>query len=433
MLRRLFQTVPKYAFAALILLIGVGSFAFWKLKKKVEAPASNIAAKAVDDAGELPSIESASDVLVLADNDLYDVAKGQLLRRGWLKHGMPLKLFRLPGEKKFLAQYERGFIRYDLEGGVDAELPNLPAPAVADDYKWAVFSRGGDIYRVDIDWPAMKLVHERRVSAIGGFHDRFFADNIIIGTDKTLIVRNANRLVNVNMETGAVKPMDLSQQQIIKRRSPDSKRVTGLEKGNFYCYEVDTDKADLHPVGRGAINDYQWLDNGRCVAIAAMRTVILYDVAAKTLTEVAALPSPCNEIGEPSPDGRFVFCGGKGTGVLVDTLNKTATSVSGGAGIKWISGDTFAFARDIQDSDLRGTWTQKVGQEEKRVSAEPFMVEKTGSLIMAIPSSDVVVFATKTSLSKVNAHSGEVQKIATLVRPVTGPAPRAVAVQQWNN
>ena len=102
--------------------------------------------------------------------------------------------------------------------------------------------------------------------------------------------------------------MQISLIDINKRKSPDSKGVVGLENGKFYCYNVDTDEAKYFPVGRGAINDYQWLDNDRCAAIAGGTRVILYDRKQNTLKEVVTLSVQCTKIGEPSPDGRFVFC-----------------------------------------------------------------------------------------------------------------------------
>jgi len=201
-----------------------------------------------------------------------------------------------------------------------------------------------------------------------------------------------------------------------------------LERGQFYCYDVETDETKTIAIGRGALNDYQWLGNDRCAAIAAGRAVVLYDRLENTLAEVAALPSPSARIGEPSPDGRLVFCVGRmGNGVLVDLQKKTAVPVAGGAGIIWISADTFAFSREVQDSELRGTWMQTAGEGERRVSPDPYLVANSGPMIMASPAG-VIVYATKHGLSKMNPDGTEVAELIKLPHP---PG-RVVAIADWS-
>lgn len=241
------------------------------------------------------------------------------------------------------------------------------------------------------------------------------------------IVRNVNQLLRVGMETGEVHPTKIPMQEIAKRRSPDSKHLVGIQNGQFYCYDVDSEETKTIQVGRGAINDYQWLGNDRCAAIAAMKDVVLYDRPKHTLTEVAALPSPCNRIGAPSPDGRFVFCIGRGNGVLVDLEKNTALPVAGGEGISWVSNNTFAFSREIADSALRGTWLQTVGQSERRVSPEPYLVGRAGGFILSLPSGGMIVFATKNGLSKMKPDGTDSPEFVKLNRP---PG-RALAIEEW--
>ena len=158
-----------------------------------------------------------------------------------------------------------------LAGKLKASIKNLkcgiaefPASCVADDFKWAVFSRGGDVYRADIDWPGMKLTNERKVTSIGQFSDQYFPSNLFIGTEKTLIVRNLNKLVNVNLETGAVKPMDMSLEQITRRKSPDriptcgehgcreSANRNGVLRRSLISSAKRVDSSWLRPVARSS-------------------------------------------------------------------------------------------------------------------------------------------------------------------------------------
>ena len=412
------KPLTKYGFIILAMIAGTVAFMGWWYMHRFQMAWVNPGP--VEDIGpKLTLLESKLGRLLVVDNDLYELDGGKLIFRNWLKQGTPERLFYDSSAKKFIAKYERGFIRYALSGAEEARLIPTSKPAFGGDLKWAVYSNEKDIWRADVDWNAFKFVNERKLTAVEQFNDQYFADNIVVGTEKTLLVHNMNKVLNVNLGTGAVKPMQISLDGISKRRSPDSKGIVGLENGRFYFYEVDTDDAKYLPVGRGAINDYQWLGDKKCVAIASMKTVIQYDRAKHTLTELVALPAPCNRIGEPSPDGRFVFCvsGVNGKAALVDVEKKTATPVTGGAGVSWVSNDTFTFSRETPDSDLRGTWLQTVGESERRVSPEPYLVTKRGAEWMVVKSAGVVVFVTKHGISKMKPDGAEVAELVKLPHP----------------
>ena len=79
---------------------------------------------AVEDIGpKLALVEAKHDRLILVDNDLYDLDSGAVIFKSWLKEGMPQKLF-YDGltQRQFVAQYERGFVRYGLNGAAEATL-----------------------------------------------------------------------------------------------------------------------------------------------------------------------------------------------------------------------------------------------------------------------------------------------------------------------
>ena len=425
---RFVKAFPKYALVLIVLLGSTVAFGLWWFLHSAKNAFYGGRPVPVEDIGpKLALIEAKYDRLILIDNDLYEIDSGTVIFKNWLKVPMPLELFYESKSKKFIGHYERGFVRFGLNGVVEGDLGGKFKPAFSDDLKWMVFAKGKDIWRADIDWAAFKPVNERKVTAIEQFHEASFAENIMLGTEKTLVVRNMMKLLRVNLETGDVKPVRLNINGIRKHRSPDGKRLVGLEKGQFYCYDVDSDDAKTIPVGRGIMNDYQWLGNDRCVAIAGGTKVVHYDRLKHTLTEVTALPFPCVKIGEPSPDNRFVFCAGRGTGALVDLEKKTATPVAGGSGMCWVSNNTYAFSRELPDSDLRGTWLQTVGEGERRISTEPLLVNKTGAELMTLKSLGVVIFSTKHGLFKMKPDGTELEKFGKLDHPPV----RALGIQQW--
>jgi hypothetical protein len=420
------KAFPKFALVFLLLIGSTLAFGFWWYV--LRTPKFTIRTQPVEDRSRKAGlVETKMGRLIVVDNELYDVDSGELIFRDWLKKGMPVKLFWEAESKTLLAHYPLAFVRYGLDGSEKASLFLKHPFAIADDYKWIVFAKDRDVWRADIDWKNLTLKDERKVTSIGQFNDQYFAENIVLGSEKTLVVRNLNQLLRVSLDSGEVHPTKIPMPEIGKRRSPDGRYLVGIQNGQFYCYDVDSDESKAIQVGRGAINDYQWLGNDRCVVIAAMKAVFLYDRAKHTLTEVAALPSPCHKIGEPSPDGRFVFCVGRGVDILVDLKSKTAVPVKGGQGIAWVSNDTFSYSREIVDSTLRGTWLQTVGQEERRVSPEPYLVGNHGGFIMLLPSGGLVVFATKQGLSRMKPDGSEVMEWAKLFK-----APgRVLGIQEW--
>lgn len=423
------RTFPKFVLVFTLIVGSTVAFGVWWFVLRPFSGLNWGGPRVVEDIRpKLAKLEAKQGRLLLVDNDLYEVDTGTLIFKNWLqKHGMPKRLFQDGQSKKFIAQYDRGFVRYEASGAVETALLHKFSPAFSHNLKWVLFARDKDIWRADVDWKKFKLANERKVTAIEQFNETYFADNIILGTEKTLVVRNSNKLLRVNLETGDVKPVRIKLNDIGDRRSPDSKSVVGVEGGQFYCYDVDSDDLKTIPVGRGAVHDYRWLGNARCVFIAAGRTVMLYDRTQHALSEIAALPSQLSKIGEPSPDGRFVFCAGRGNGVLVDLEQKTATAITGGAGIHWISKDTFAFSREVLDSELRGTWLQTAGENERRVSPDPYLVGKGGGFIMSLPDLGMVIFATKHGLSRMKPDGTEV---ADLMKLQAAPS-RVLGVQDW--
>jgi hypothetical protein len=387
--------------------------------------------QAVEDIGpKVALVASKWERLLLVDNDLIDLDSGKVIFKNWLQNGVPLQLFYDASAKKIIARYERGFARYSLAGREEARLSQSNKAVFSNDLKFAVFAKEKEVWRADIDWLAFKFTNERQLTSIEQFNEANFADNVVLLAQQTLVVRNFNALLRVNLETGSVKPMRIPGGDIAKRRSPDNKWLVGLQNGQFYCYDVDADEPKTIPVGRGVMNDFQWLGNDKCLALAAGKAVVLYDRLANSLAEVVALPFPCFKIGEPSPDGRFVFCAGGinlSEGALVDVENKTAERVRGGAGVAWVSNDTFAFSREVPDSDLRGTWLQTAEQAERRISPEPYLVTNAGAQLLTLPSAGLMILETSHGLSKMKPDGSELAGLVNLSRP----ASHVLGIQEW--
>ena len=412
------RRAPKIA---LVLAIIVGStliFGIWWIRHRAEQKAVLNAPVVIEDnSRKIARIEAAPDRILFVDDDLYDLDTGERLFRNWLKESEPQKLFWESDSKTVLAEYDRGFVRYAPDGTEKARLALKFPFYLSNDFKWLLFARDKDIWRADIDWTNLQLTNEKQVTNLERFDDAFFAQTILFGSDHTLIVRAGMQVVRVNLDNGEVHPNRVPMQDLVKRKSPNGKNIVGIENGRFYCYDLDSELAKEIPVGRLPINDYLWLGNDKCACIVAGKAVVLYDRIANTLGEVVNLPMLCNKMGAPSPDGRFAFCIGRGKGVLVDFEKKAAIPVTGGVGLRWVSPDTFAFSREIADSSLRGTWLQTAGEEERRISLEPYLVHESGGEIMSVKTSQMIVFATEHGLSTSNLAGTDTKQAVSLVRP----------------
>jgi hypothetical protein len=430
LLKRLVGQFPKWALVVTVLVVSTGLFGFWWFTRGGKRAAAGPSAAVEDISPKLNLIESKWQRLLLVDNDLYDIDSGKPVFRHWLKDGMPLRLFYDPATKKMIAQYERGFVRYGLDGREEAVLTQRSTPAFTPGLKSVVFAKDKEVWRADVDWQAFKFANERKVTSIEQFNELNFAANIILLTDKTLVVRNFTTLLRVDLDGGSVKPMRIPLGDIGKRRSPDSKWVVGTQSGQFYCYDVDADEAKTIPIGRLVMNDFQWLGNERGAALMAGKAVFAYDRTTNNLTEVAQLPFSCFKMGDPSPGGRFIFCAGGidgRNGALVDLEKKTAVQIQGGAGIAWVNGNTFAFSREVPSSDLRGTWLQTAGKTERRVSLVPYQVSNSGAQFLALPSTSLVIFETRHGLTKMDLDGSELAELVNLRQPVA----RVLGIQGW--
>lgn len=437
---RFFKAFPKWAVAAGIVIASTALFmGWWLLRGSLAPPPQMVAVKPQPTAVAENKREEAKKIaaslparlgwLALVGSDLYDISTGERLFPNWLS-GIPQRMFYQPDTNKLMVQVERGVIRYGLDGKRDAAMGETSPPAFTHDGKQAIFVRDGDVWLADVDWKAFSYVNERQATKLGQFNAPFFAANVMLGSAKSIVVRNMNQLVRVNLLMGDVQPINLPMNDLIKRRSPDGRFLVGDEPRNIYAFDVEAADAHNMPTNsRDRVVDWQWLDNERCAFIVGGMGVGLYDRSKNAIEEVCALPFPCNKMAGPSPDGRFVLCAARQGIVVVDTEKKTAQNFGTPAQhFGWVGNDTLIYARDVPDTSIRGTWLKKMSEDEQQVMADPYTVGRDGSGAVA-PMLDVglVVFGTRDALYRMKPDGTELREIAKLNQPVG----RIQAVEIW--
>ncbi len=424
---RFLKSSPKIAVVGGILAVSTALFAWWWMFR---SPAKREQAKVNQEQQQEAIRKTVAEVkqrlghLFMIDNDLYDLETGEVFFKNWLEEGVPMALYLEPDGESFLARYDKGFVRYGLDGERKQSLLHRYRLPFDRDLKWVVYCKDKDIWRAEIDWEALKFINERQVTKIGQFNDQFFAENLIFGTDQTLVVRVGNNIVRVNIETGEIKPGPYLLSGIEQRRSPDSKHVVGFKDGHFYCHNIDSEETKIIPFGGGSINGYHWLGNDRCAVLVSGKAVAIYDRLKHGLEEIAPLPVHADFIGEPSPDGRFVITSSRNGICVANLQQKKAAQIIGGMGMTWINNDTLFFSRDIMDTNLRGSWIQKSGEPEKRIWEEPFVVNKSGAVATAIKESKLIVFATHKGVMRMNPDGMDIK----MIKPISAIPGRAKQV-----
>lgn len=434
---RFIKAFPKVALVVTVLVVSTALFAWWWFfstpeKREQAAVAKEIKKEEIQRTAA--EVEKRLGRLLMIDNELYDLDTGEQFFKKWLKEGVPLNLFVEADGKNLLAQYPNGFVRYGMDGAEKGRLLHRFRLPFDEEYKSAVFCKDKDIWTAGIDWPSLKFVNERKVTSIGQFFDQFFAENLIFGTDKTLVVRVGGKLARVNLDNGEVKPVRFPLVDLDKRRSPNSEYVVGLDGGKFYCIDIDSDEGKTVELGRGNIKDYQWIGNDRCVFVSANNKVYHYNRPQHELTEIVTLPVAGDKIAQPSPTGRYILTGSRQGLCVVDIEGKEAFKIGGGEGTGWVSDDTMIFTRETMDSTLRGTWMQKVGGVETRIFEEPYLAGRGGAAVLLMKEAGVVVFVTKDAVMRMNPDGSDIREIKKLSsangRTVQVPS-RLVGIVQW--
>jgi hypothetical protein len=413
MIRRLWRQTPKWAFVVTVLVVSTALFAFWWVTRKKPHSPQQRAQIAADNSAMLAKLESRIDRLLLVDNDLYDVETGELYLKSWLKEGVPARLFFDRESKKLIGQVPNGFVRIGLDGITEAMMLEKFPVVVSDKREWIVFARDKDLWRADVDWKEFRFTGERKLTGISQFFEQHFAGNIVMASDRTLLVRNMNVVLRVNLETGDVKPVRLPLMKQ-KAKSPDGQRFIAQDGRQLFCYELDSDEAKPIEPGRAPLGDLHWLGNDRCALLLGSRTLAVYDRLASKLEAVTDLPMDCTQLADPSPNGRFLFAGSPRGGLLVDLREKKVAPIIGGVGFGWVSDESFLCSRDVPDSSLRGSWIQNGHEPERRISPEPYLVPRAGEASLTFKSAGMVLLLSKGGIAAVSSDGTNWKEVITL-------------------
>lgn len=400
MLWKFIKSLPKVALVLGVLIASTCMFAWWwYFRSPVRREENRVwqEHKQEEVRKTVAEVDTRMGHLLLIDDDLFDLDAGRVYFQHWLSGGVPRQLYFDAETKKLIAFYGGGYVRYALDGTKETAIARQYPMVFSDDLKTAWFCKDKDIWRADLDWQGWKLINEKQLTTIAQFSDPYFVGNIFFRTDKTLVMRGTNKLLRVSLETGEVQPTKLPPIKSRKQLSPDYKNMVGAGRKEFFCYDLGSEDLKTLPLGRGGfIDDYQWRDNDHCLCLQGTKTVMVYDRVKNSLEELLPLPATCVKFGDFSPDKRFVFCATNRKAILlVDLELKTATPITGGQGLSWVSNDTFAFSREVPDSALRGTWLQTAGSTERRISPEPFVVRDKVKPLLLVKSAGLVVFITK--------------------------------------
>jgi hypothetical protein len=342
----------------------------------------------------------------MAGDDLYDAVAGQLVAKNFLNGANPLRLVYEPESKKLVGVFANGFVRFGLDGKKEAELLPAVKAAFTPDAKTMVYAKDGDVWAADLDLVQFKFLNNHKVTAIGQFDDsQNFADNILLLTHKYALWGIGNRHARIDLETGAVKPMQVQLLVNQKTRSPDSTMVVGIFNGQFMSYDFDSDRGNSRPIGRGSLSDAQWLDTNRCVILVNRNVVGLFDRRQEKPENICVTPFPVRWLAEPSPSNRYVFCGGDNGVGLVDLETKFFIPLGADSqswqGCVWLDGENLLCSWEGLDTDRRGTWLKNPVSGETRITDEPFLIANNSPLVVVLKEAGLAVFQTRKGLQKI--------------------------------
>lgn len=435
---RFIKAFPVYFIAAVIFFGSVGPYLWWRWyysPEKVAARQAHVEAKKEEVRKKVVTVENRLRSLLLVDNHLVDAETGEIYFKGWLEEGIPLALYVESNEKSLLAQYPNGFVRYGLDGTRQGALLHRYKLPFNSDHEWATFCKDNNVWRAEVDWNKLAFVNERQITKTGGFNERFFAENILFGTDRMLVVRNGNKMVKVTFESGEVAPVNYPLDAMVRRRSPNARYLVGIKDGKFFCHDVETNDTKTFPF-TGRITDTQWIDDERCVILVAGQQVRLFNRTEGMIDEIASLPVQGDVVGEVSPSKRFVLTSSSAGVCVVNLEKKKAARIQGGEGIGWISDDTLFFSRDVLDSKNRGSWIQKAGESEKRVWEQPYLAGRQGALVTGIRETETVLFATKEELVSMGRDGSKAGPVLNFAKLFGGPnkvPSRIVGIKRWQS
>ncbi|MBX7210396.1 MAG: hypothetical protein K1X78_18945 [Verrucomicrobiaceae bacterium] len=432
---RFVRQFPKILLVAVVLAGSTFWFWWWWSHRAASGPPVQAVAQTPIEE-KAPDLPSRVGRLFVANGDLYDVDAGEIVIRRWLKGDSPLRLWFDAASGKIIGTQGNGFVRYNLDGTNAGVIGAKSGLVVNEAAKIAIFARDRDIWRSEIDWQEFKLVNERRVTTLGQFMESFFTQNIILGSDKALIVRNMNALLRVNLDTGEVTPGRLNLSKLGTARSPDGGMLAGEDWSNrqtkLILYDVDTNEITSHAVkGNDRLISFLWLNKDRCAFLAGRDAVQVFERKTGAIRLAVKLPTPCMSLAVASPTGRYVFCAGGSAAVLADVeTGKTEIIQIPGQNFQWIADDTLLMAREVPDSQLRGTWVKRFGEAEFRIENDPFISDRNGTAAVSrLEDEGLILFATRLAMFRMKGSELKAERLAETPKPVT----RLQWIERWKN
>lgn len=442
MKQSLWRKFPKWVLALSIVVVSTALFAFWYFflypRWWGNGGGSNSSVANTPSAPSPPEpsewdrrreraalLPSRMAGLVVAGNDLYDVVGCEVVFKNWLQGGCPPAIYYDAANQRIIGKVERGLIRYELTGQKEKTMGEPYGAAFTDGHRLAIFAKNGDVWKAEPDWASFTLTKELQVTKIGEFREAFLIQNIMMGNEELLLVRQPPNLLSVNMKNGEVHPLRLPPGSKFQNQSPDGAMLVGLVREragpSFYAYEAAKDNAETFPLGRnGALNGVLWLDKDRCAVLLNGNILKLYDRKRNKLDDLIIMATPCQGMIGPSPTGKRFWCGSnRGAKLLVDVEKKECELFPHAAEfLGWISDDVFAFSNDLPDTSVRGTYLVKVGSEPRRISEEPFLGTRDGRTCLEyLKEGDQVVFGTKSGLYRMNSEGSEFKQVAGWLTP----------------
>ena len=421
---RLLKAFPKYAIVLTVLLVSTGMFAWWWMfrgSSKTNYRARRQQAEALKQqeiqkmAATLPERLGS---LVLVDNDLYNIDTGELIFRNWLPF-VPQRLFYHPGLNRLMAQTEYGIVRFGMDGRQDAILGGQSPTVFTNNGSLAIYVKNGDIWTAEPDWEQFKFSNDHQVTNYGQFVAPYFAANVILASEKACVVRQQNKLIRVDLTTGDFRPIDLPTLTPGKRRSPDCEFLIADDGNGLITYDVNEPETKQFPKGEGRAFDFQWLSNDKCAYVVSGTHVCIFDRRTNTQRDVVNLPFKCNRINTPSPDGRYVFCDGDRQGLaMVDTAEKKAEVWDKAPDqMMWIGGGAVLYAKDVPNSEERGTWLFSTEGISRRLMSDPYLVANITMPSTGSPTS--IVFSTRDGIYGTRSDESSLREIARLSKAIT--------------
>ena len=435
---RLLKQVPKLAVALGVLITSTVLFGiwwrFWKPKTHQASVVHQAGAVNEQPDAKFAQMAPKMDRLILAEDNLIDIDSGEVVSANWLNGEHPLKIWFDAASNKVIARFERGFKRYNLDGREDATLWHRNGLIVADDMDLAIFADQGDVWKAGIDWSGFKLTGEERATSIGGFQDNYFAQNLVMASKKAFVVRNMNQLVRVNLGSGEVAPLPLTHTDAAVRRSPDGGIFMGDQTGaggtTLYAFDVATGEVKTKELGpQTGVTSVLWLDKDHCCILVNAQFIVMYDRAKGSYEQHMKLPARIVQLALPSPSKRFVVFLGEGKAGFVDLEKKEVIPLTAAVqNFDWIADDTVIMANTTMDSNQRGTWVMKLGQNANRVSTEPYPFADSGKgSVLALKQAGMVIFGTQSALFKMKPDGTDAVKFSNLQRPVL----RLQPIENW--